>query len=160
MTTPPETALTVEQWKRRALRAEAAIRHALWMSPLTYSNETAAQMRDRFHQHIEATYPDLITRYEHQPAEVFKWADSCDCKDDGSNAYEADHCEEGDDGPICSRSPLGMVCGTCRDEDGDGPDWSPDAVEWPCPSIREINAAEAVRDRPQLSAIVRAALEG
>lgn len=139
MTQPSE--ITAEQWKRRALRAEGAVRHALWMSPLPYPKpETADEMTKRFRMHIEATYPDLIVRYNHQPVEVFKYAGECDCKDEGSRAYENDHCEEGEDGPLCDRSFLGKVCSHCEDEDGDGPEWSPDRVEWPCPPIREINA--------------------
>lgn len=139
MTEPP-IELTVEQWKRRALRAEGAVRHALWMRPLTYQDETAAEMTKRFRLHIEATYPDLIVRYEHQPVEVFKYADACDCKDDGSDEYENDHCEDGDDGYLCSRSPLGRVCQCCEDEEGEGPEWAPYSVLWPCPPIRGLNA--------------------
>lgn len=135
----PETQ-TAEQWQRRALRAEAAVRHALWIRPMTYQHETAEQMATRFRLHIEATYPDLITRYEHQPIEVYKYADSCGCKDDGTDEYDEDHSVEGEDGYVCDRSPLGRVCGFCTDEDGAGPEWAPDAVEWPCPPIREVNA--------------------
>ncbi|MCX5209731.1 hypothetical protein OG689_10595 [Kitasatospora sp. NBC_00240] len=139
---PSQPELTIEQWKRRALRAEGAIRHALWMSPFAYPKaETAAQMRDRFHQHIEATYPDLITRYSHQPIEVYKRVDACGCEDDGSDEYENDHSEPSDDDEyVCIRSYLGQVCEHCENEDGDGPEWKPYAVEWPCPLIREINA--------------------
>lgn len=133
--------LTTEQWKRRALRAEGAVRHALWMRPIGHIGETADEMAKRFRLHIETTYPDLIVRYSHQPVEVFKWADACDCKDDGSNEYENDHSESADDGePICSRSFLGSVCQCCEDEDGDGPAWKSEAVLWPCPPIRELNA--------------------
>jgi hypothetical protein len=133
--------LTAEQWKRRALRAEGALFHALWMHPLTYNNETATQMRDRFHQHIEATYPDLITRYSHQPVQVFKYANDCDCVDDGSNEYESDHSEDDDDGFLCTRSLLGRVCQHCEDEDGDGPEWALYRAEWPCPPIAALNAS-------------------
>lgn len=148
-TTPTPAELTVEQWKRRALRAEKAVRHALWMNPLTYQNETAAEMTKRFRLHIEATYPDLIVRYDHQPVEVFKYADDCDCvddgtEDDGSNVYDNDHCEEGEDGPLCSRSFLGLVCSCCKDEEGDGPEWAPYSVPWPCPPIAELNAQSDV----------------
>ncbi|MFE2912858.1 hypothetical protein [Kitasatospora indigofera] len=157
--TTPDTELTVEQWKRRALRAEGAVRHALWMSPLTYNNETAEQMRDRFHQHIEATYPDLITRYAHQPIEVYKRVDACGCEDDGSDEYENDHSEPSDDDEnVCIRSYLGQVCEHCEDEDGDGPEWKPYAVEWPCPPIRAINATPG--NAEVLAAGLTIALEG
>jgi hypothetical protein len=128
------------QWKRRALRAEGAARHALWMSPLAYNNETAAQMTERFRIHIEATYPDLVTRFQHQPAEVFQWADGCGCPNDGSNEYESVHSETDDnDQAICSRTPLGRICDSCKDEDGDGPEWLPEGVLWPCPPVAELN---------------------
>lgn len=137
---PVHPDLTVAQWKRRALRAEAATRHALWMRPMTYQNETAQQMATRFRLHIEATYPDLITRYEHQPIEVYKWADACGCDPDAAG-YENDHDETGDNGEaICSRTPLGRVCESCEDEDGDGPEWLPYSVEWPCPPIAGLDA--------------------
>lgn len=139
---PAEAALRAEiaQWQRRATRAEGAMRHALWMSPLAYNNETAEEMTTRFRLHIEATYPDLVTRYSHQPVEVYQWADGCSCLDDGSNEYENAHSETDDNGDaICSRTPLGRVCDNCEDEDGDGPDWCPDRVEWPCPPIAELN---------------------
>lgn len=130
----------VAQWQRRATRAEGAMRHALWMSPLAYNNETAEAMTTRFRLHIEATYPDLVTRYSHQPVEVFQWADGCSCEDDGSNEYENAHSETDDnDDAICSRTPLGRVCDSCEDEDGDGPEWLPGGVLWPCPPIAELN---------------------
>nr|BEK68811.1 hypothetical protein KPHV_60380 [Kitasatospora purpeofusca] len=133
--------LTAEQWKRRALRAEGAVFHALWMHPLTYNNETASEMRGRFHQHIEATYPDLITRSSHQPIQVYARADACGCKEDGSVEYENAHNEPDDeDGYVCLRRPLGRVCEHCEDEDGDGPEWLPDGVLWPCPPIVALNA--------------------
>jgi len=139
MTQPYE--ITAEQWKRRALRAEGAIRHALWMFPLSYPEpETATEMTNRFRSHIEATYPDLIVRYHHQPLEVYRYAEDCGCEDDGSEEYENDHAQEGEEGYLCSRSFLGKVCEHCTDEDGDGPEWSPDRVEWPCQPIREANA--------------------
>lgn len=131
---------TADQWKRRALRAEAAVRHALWIRPMTYQNETAEQMATRFRLHIEATYPDLITRYDHQPIEVWTRADACGCDPDAPS-YENDHDETDENGEaLCSRSPLGRVCETCEDEDGDGPDWLPDRVEWPCPPIADLDA--------------------
>jgi hypothetical protein len=132
--------LTADQWKRRALRAEGAMRHALWMRPIGHIGETADEMATRFRMHIEATYPDLITRDTHQPVEVWKYAEDCGCEDDGSQEYENDHCEEGEDGPLCSRSFLGRVCSHREDGEGDGPEWSPDRVEWPCPPIAELNA--------------------
>ena len=138
----PDT-LTAEQWQRRALRAEAAVRHALWIRPMAYQHETAEQMATRFRLHLEATYPDLSTRYEHRPIEVFKWADSCGCDPDGPG-YEADHAESDASGEaLCSRSPLGRVCDSCRDEDGDGPEWSSYAVLWPCPPITALDAPAA-----------------
>lgn len=143
MSTRPE--LTLEQWKRRALRAEGAMFHALWMSPLSYNNETAAEMTERFRLHIEAAYPDLITRYVHQPIQVFTYADACDCKDDGSDEYENDHCtEDGEDGYLCVRSLQGRTCEHCEDEEGDGPEWAPYRVEWPCQPIRELDALSDV----------------
>jgi hypothetical protein len=138
--------LTAEQWKRRALRAEGAVRYALWMRPLTRNNEGAAELADRLRLHIEVTYPDLIVRHRHRPVEVFKWADGCDCPDTGSDGYENDHSESGEDGePLCGRSFLGLVCEVCRDdEDCAGPEWRPEAVLWPCPPIRELDAQSDV----------------
>ena len=134
----------LDQWKRRALRAEGAVFHALWMRPMAYQNETAGQMTDRFRQHIETTYPDLITRYGHQPTEVHQWAELCACVNDGSNEYENDHSELDDsDNAICSRTILGRICGSCEDAEGDGPEWLPDRVLWPCPPIVELNRLTA-----------------
>ncbi|GAA0704817.1 hypothetical protein GCM10010193_69770 [Kitasatospora atroaurantiaca] len=165
-TTPTPAELTAEQWKRRALRAEGAMRHALWMSPLTYNNETAAEMAKRFRLHIEATYPDLIVRYNHQPVEVFKYADDCDCVDDGtesdgSNEYDNDHSMDGEDGYLCSRSFLGRVCGYCKDEEGDGPEWAPYSVLWPCPPVTALNAlTDTAVLRSEMSTPASSALEG
>lgn len=132
--------LTLEQWKKRALRAEGAVFHALWMRPLAYNGETAQIMTDRFHQHMESVYPDLVTRYGHRPVSVVKWADHCDCVDDGSNEYENDHSEYDGNHFLCSRSPLGRICESCEDEDGNGPEWKSYAVLWPCPTIAELNS--------------------
>lgn len=137
-------------WRARALRAEAAVHHALWMRPLTYSGhqapppETAAEMAKRFRQHMEDHYPDLITRHEHRRVEVFKVADSCDC-DPNAEDYDDDHCESSGDGEyLCSKSFLGYVCDTCTDEeDENGPEWKPQAVEWPCPPIVALDAPTA-----------------
>jgi hypothetical protein len=117
------------------------------MSPLTYQNETAAEMAERFRMHIEATYPDLIVRYQHQSVEVFRYADDCECEDEGSDEFESDHSEEGEDGTLCSRSFLGRVCQHCEqseDEEGEGPEWAPYSVPWPCPLIAELNAQSDV----------------
>lgn len=146
MTTTPDTPTAID-WKARALRAEAAVYHALWMRPLTYSghqappDETAADMATRFRQHMEDHYPDLITRHEHRRTEVFKWADSCDC-DPNAEDYDDDHCESDENGQwLCSKNFLGYVCSTCTDEeDAGGPEWKPEAVEWPCPAIAALDA--------------------
>lgn len=138
MSTPSITA--EPDWKTRALRAEAAVHHALWMSPFTYpAAETAEEMTTRFRKHIEAEYPDLIVRHEHRRIEVYKIADSCDC-DPNAEDYDDDHCESSGDGEyLCSKGFLGYVCDSCTDEGGDGPGWKPEAVEWPCPPIAALD---------------------
>jgi hypothetical protein len=147
-------------WKRRALRAEAAVHHALWMHPLTYSGhnapptETATEMARRFRQHMEDQYPDLIVRHEHRRVEVFELADSCDC-DPNADDYDDDHCESSGDGKyLCSRSFLGHVCDTCTDEEDEGgPEWKPQAVAWPCPPIAALDSAA---DAKRAAALIRA----
>lgn len=143
----------IEAWKRRALRAEGAVYHALWMRPLGPhwagdGIETAEQMRARFRQHMEHTYPDLITRYEHQRVEVYQIADGCGC-DPEADDYEDVHAESSDDGEfLCSKKRLGFICDSCEDEDGDGPSWKPYAVEWPCPPVAALAAAPAASGAP------------
>lgn len=139
------------RWKRRALRAEGAVYHALWMRPLGPhwagdGIETAEQMRTRFHQHIERTYPDLIVRDQHQRVQVFNIADTCGC-DWEAEDFEELHGEIGEDGEaLCSKKFLGYVCDSCKNEDGDGPAWKPYSVAWPCPPIAALDT-EAVTAR-------------
>lgn len=131
---------SAEAWKRRALRAEGAVYHALWMRPLGPhwagdGIESAEQMRARFHEHMERTYPDLIVRDQHRRIGVFHVADGCGC-DPEAEDFEEQHSESGEDGEyLCSKKFLGYVCGSCEDEDGEGPAWKPYAVAWPCPPI-------------------------
>lgn len=137
-------------WKTRALRAEAAVYHALWMRPLSCSGyrppptETAAEMATRFRQHLEDHYPDLIVRDEHRRIEVFKIADSCDCDPDAED-YDDHHCESSGDGEyLCAKSFLGYVCGSCSNEEAEnGPPWKPEGVLWPCPPIAALDGTPA-----------------
>ena len=138
----------VAHWKRRALQAEAAARIALWARPLTPGGrrrtaepETADQVCARLRQAIEAAFPDLVTRSQHQRIEVYTTADSCGC-DPEAEGYEAEHCESGEDGEeLCSKKFLGYVCDSCEAADGDGPAWKTYGVEWPCPPIAALGPA-------------------
>lgn len=135
------TDLTAAQWKMRALEAETAVRHALFME--RSGRLVAADPKDTLRGYLEFFRPAILVRDEHRPVEVFKWADACDCDPD-AEGYEDEHAESaGDaDGMLCSRSFLGRVCEICEDiDERDGPDWKPEAVEWPCPSIAALNAA-------------------
>ncbi|MBQ6358610.1 MAG: hypothetical protein IJI97_06665 [Clostridia bacterium] len=128
-----------DYWKNRALRAENAVRYVMWTQP--HRNEKSAkEFADRVHTHIESRYPDQITRYTHTRVEVFSLAESCDCDLDDPE-YDDWHCESDENGEdLCSRTFLGHVCEFCSDEDGDGPSWKPEAVEWPCRVIRDLDS--------------------
>lgn len=149
----PLTEQQLAHWKRRALRAEAAVYHALWMRPLGPhwagdGIETAEQMRTRFRQHIEHTYPDLIVRDQHQRVEVFNIADMCGCDPDAED-FEEQHGEiSGGGEALCSKKFLGYVCDSCEDEDGEGPAWKSYAVEWPCPPIAALDQTPASTAAP------------
>jgi hypothetical protein len=132
------------EWKQRASRAEAAMRHVLWLRPEENWRrdhpESAAELVKRIRIWAEASYPDLVTRYEHQASEVFKLAELCDCDPD-AEGFEDAHCEGSEFGEeLCSRSLLGLICGVCTDEEGEGPEWKPYAVLWPCPPIAALGA--------------------
>lgn len=139
--------LTLDQWKTRALAAEEVVRHALWMTPFTHPPvETVDEYRTRLHTHVDASHPEQRIRYQHQPMEVYKLADSpCGCDPD-SEDYEGDHGERDPDSDeyLCMRSHLGWICQTCESEDLDGPEWKPSAVQWPCPPVAAINQAASV----------------
>lgn len=140
------TELTAEQWKLRALAAEGTVRYALWMQPFTVPQaETIDEYRKRLHAHVDASHPEQRIRCDHQAIEIFKLAELCGC-DPKSDDYEANHCESDPDTDhyLCARNRLGFVCGTCTDEDGDGPEWKPYAVVWPCPPVAALNAAASL----------------
>jgi hypothetical protein len=150
-----EPAMT--DWEMRALQAEAVIHHALRMRPLPSMRdqdlpETAAEMASRFRQHVERTYPDIIVRDEHRRIAVFAFADSCGCDPDAedSDDYDDAHDESDVSGEyLCSRSFLGYVCNSCTTaDDGGGPAWRPQSVEWPCPPIADL-------DKPRTPAVAR-----
>lgn len=152
--TETATTVTAADWKRRALQAEEAVNRALDMTPIRRSatrraNDTGApveaaeDMTKRYRQFVEALYPDLIVRHGHRRTEVFRYADACDCDPEGDD-YDSDHCESADDGQdLCSRSFLGYVCDSCKDEEGDGPTWKPEAVAWPCPPVAALDRQPA-----------------
>lgn len=128
-----------DYWKNRALRAENAVRYVMGTQPHR-GEKTAKEFADRVHTHIESRYPDQITRYTHNRIEVFSLAESCDCDRDDPE-YDDWHCESDENGQdLCSRSFLGYVCEFCSDEDDGGPSWKPEAVEWPCRVIRDLDA--------------------
>ncbi|MCP9209519.1 hypothetical protein [Streptomyces cucumeris] len=107
--------------------------------------EPADQVCTRLRRNIETTYPDLVTRNQHLQVEVYTVADSCGCDPDAED-YEDDHCESGEDGEaLCSKQFLGYVCDFCEAEDGDGPEWKPYGVEWPCPPVASLDFASAPR---------------
>lgn len=128
-----------DYWKNRALRAENAVRYVLWASP--HSDEkTSREYNERIHTHIESRYPDQIVRYTHTRIEVFQLADSCEC-DENDPEYDDWHCESDEAGEyLCGKGFLGYVCEFCEDEEGDGPEWKPESVEWPCQVIRDLDA--------------------
>lgn len=128
-----------DYWKVRALRAENAIRYVLMSSPNS-SEKSAKEYAERIHTYIEDRYPDQIVRYTHTRIEVFQLADSCDC-DENDPEYESWHNEPDENGePLCGKEFLGYVCEFCEDEEGDGPDWKPESVEWPCRVISYLDA--------------------
>ena len=145
------TELTAEQWKMRALEAETAVRHALFLE--RSGRLTAANPNDTLHGYLEFFRPSILIRDEHRPIEVYKWADACDC-DPNADDYEDAHAESaGDaDGMLCSRSFLGRVCEICEDVDErDGPDWKPDAVLWPCPPVAALNGAATAAEANEIA---------
>ncbi len=145
-------AAELAHWRRRALRAEEAVCRILWMHPLGDRSfglhlETAEGMKKRLRSHMESQYPDLVVRYEHQRIKVFQPAEHCDCPEDAED-YEEWHSSTAEDGQyMCERTMIGYVCASCEDKDETGPDWLPDAVEWPCPPIQALNQI-TVRSAP------------
>lgn len=137
-------------WRRRALRAEGAVFYALSLNPSMHfpighmqrdgaRPEMAYELVRRLHGHFDHVYPDLVTRYVHQRTPVYQLANLCDCPDDGDDWTEL-HDESDEYGQwLCSKKVLGYICTACESEDLDGPDWKPEAVEWPCPTITKLN---------------------
>lgn len=137
-------------WRRRALRAEGAVFYALSLNatmhfPIGHMQrdgarpEMAYELVRRLREHFDHVYPDLVARYIHQRMAVYELASSCDCPR-SDNDWDEEHDETDEHGQwLCAKTLLGYVCITCESEDGDGPDWKPDAVEWPCPPITELN---------------------
>lgn len=124
---------------RRVRAAEAVAWHALNISPL--DGETAEQVLARIRFSAERIHPELLVRFEHSRIGIYTLADDCGC-DESSETYDDDHSESDEDGrSLCSKNHHGAVCGDCENEDGDGPSWRPDRHEWPCPTIRALNAA-------------------
>jgi hypothetical protein len=129
-----------DYWKTRALRAETAVMHLLWMTPIPARGrnpgESAGEFSDRIRSEAEIRYPDQVARSTHMRIGVFEGAESCDC-DPADPDYDSWHCEEDEAGEVlCSRSVLGFVCEFCESGDGaGGPSWKPESVEWPCPVI-------------------------
>lgn len=157
MTEQPE--LTAAQWKRRALRAENAIYHALWIRPLpAHSNgrpaETPAELVQRLRTDTELLWPDLIVREQHQPIEVADLADECTCDTDADDWDENHHERDDHDNLLCSLTILGHVCESCKDEAGDGPSWHPHGVLWPCPPVVALDETQPVwRKQPPMDPV-------
>ncbi|MEV7470237.1 hypothetical protein AB0O20_27590 [Streptomyces kronopolitis] len=140
--TPHEFRQQAEQdrdnWKRRAVQAEAVAGFALWLHPL--KDETAAELVGRLHEFAERHHPDVVVRYEHTRIEVYQLAQGCGC-DENADDYDETHAESDENGePLCSRKLLGHVCDNCRDAEEAGPEWAPDRYAWPCPPIAALSA--------------------
>jgi hypothetical protein len=126
---------------RRAHAAETFARNALAMTP--YTGETAQEFANRLRFCAERNHPELILRFEHSRIEVYKLADFCGCALDADD-YDEHHGESDEDGrALCSKGFLGWICGDCDNEDGEGPEWSPDRFEWPCPPVARLDGLKA-----------------
>lgn len=123
---------------RRVRAAEAVAWTALNMTP--NPDETATEFAARIRFIAAQDHPELIVRFEHSRQEVLPLAEHCGCDPDG-DGYDDDHCE-GDEGGqyLCARQHLGFICGSCENENGDGPKWRLDRYEWPCPAVAALDA--------------------
>lgn len=144
------TDLTAAQWKLRALEAESAVHHALFLERT--GRLGSPDSKDTLLGYLDWAKPALIVRNQHRPIEVLKWAQACGC-DLAAADYEDVHAESaGDvDEMLCSRSFLGRVCEVCESEDEEGPEWKPGAVLWPCPSLAAINAAATALEANEIA---------
>lgn len=127
--------------RRRVRAAEAVAWQALNITP--YTGESATEVLARIRFAAEQSHPELVKRFEHSRQEILPLADNCGCDPEGEG-YDDDHCESDEGGEyLCARQHLGWVCGTCTNEDDDGPRWKPSRYEWPCPPIATLDAAQA-----------------
>lgn len=122
---------------RRVHAAESVAWQALNISPL--DGETAEQVLTRIRFSAERNHPELLLRFEHSRIEIYTLAEDCGC-DENADDYDEQHGEADEDGRyLCSKNRHGSVCGSCENEDGDGPDWRPDRFEWPCPTVARLD---------------------
>lgn len=92
----------------------------------------------RAHLAAQETDGERAVRELHRQFSVYGHEDDCP---DTSDEHRGAHHHEDSDGygeNYCDRLPLYTLCDHCRDEDGE-------RLDWPCPTIKALDAARAAR---------------